>query len=241
MDKETEESKNTSPRHKSPLKLALFITGTIMLVLLIVLFLQNQQFKQELNKLKSPPANQITTLASPLASVISDPTSDWKTYTNNLLKYTVKYPQDWLLLDLTQGKQIEIYYQPDKTKPVGEILIEVIDSSTYSKELGSTQAAYIMLIAGNTAKCKTDNIAKTWCYLNFNNKYLSILIVKEKDSEYNKTLDQILATFRFVEQNIEGQVCGGPVLTPCPSGYTCQLVTTRSGNLEETSGSCVKN
>lgn len=54
-----------------------------------------------------------------------------------------------------------------------------------------------------------------------------------------KTLDQILSTFTFV--NEEKIVCGGPVLKPCPNGYTCQLQTVNSGNVEETSGICVKN
>ncbi|MBP9719311.1 MAG: hypothetical protein KBD46_02485 [Candidatus Levybacteria bacterium] len=38
---------------------------------------------------------------------------------------------------------------------------------------------------------------------------------------------------------IEGKVCGGPVLTPCPTGYTCKTTTVKSGKIEETSGVCI--
>ncbi len=100
-------------------------------------------------------------------------------------------------MDLTEGKQIEIYYQPDETISVGEILIEKVDSLSYNRELGSNQVIKDTLIGNANAKCKTDNIAKTWCFLTSNSRYLSILIVKEKDQEYNKILDQILSTFRF--------------------------------------------
>jgi len=141
-----------------------------------------------------PQPTQIPTLIP-----TPDETANWKIYTNSLLSYSVKYPQNWLLLDLTEGKQIEIYYQPDKTKSVGEILIEEIDDSSYNRELGSKQATKGILIGDSNAKCKTDDVEKTWCYLTFNSKYLSILIVKEKDQEYNKIIDQILSSFKFLD------------------------------------------
>ena len=55
-------------------------------------------------------------------------------------------------------------------------------------------------------------------------------------------LNQILFTFKFLDQNTnnENRVCGGPVLEPCPSGYTCKTTAIKSGNVEETSGVCTK-
>ncbi len=36
-------------------------------------------------------------IATNSASTTIDPTASWKTYTNNVLKYTIKYPMDWVI------------------------------------------------------------------------------------------------------------------------------------------------
>jgi len=106
----------------------------------------------------------------------------------------IRYPQNWLLLNLTGGKQIEIYYQPDKNKSVGEILIENLDSLG-GLELYNQEKTIGVIVA----KCKTDGAAKTWCYLKPSSKYVSIMITADQDPEYNKTLDQVLSTFKFLK------------------------------------------
>jgi hypothetical protein len=63
-----------------------------------------------------------------------------------------------------------------------------------------------IVIGKSIAKCLTDDTTKIWCYLNNDNEYLSILIIKEKDEEYNKTLDQILSTFKFTN-NAKEEAC----------------------------------
>lgn len=139
-----------------------------------------------------------TTFPSTATTSANNSTTNWKTYTNNLLKYSIKYPQNWLLSDLTEGKQIQIYYQPNKTESVGEILIEEINSSAYNLEINSDQNAKDIIIGETVAKCKTDNVTKTWCFLTSDNRYLFIIIVERDDQEYNKILDQILASFKFI-------------------------------------------
>lgn len=141
-----------------------------------------------------PPVDGTPVYISNTPTPTFDETTNWKTYTNKLSLYSLKYPSTWKVLDLSEGTQIEIYFQPDKTKPVGELLIEKI-----SKVPGNiSQFIDSKSIGGLTAKCMSDQTAiKTWCYLENNNNKISILIVNDKDLEYNKILEKILSTFKF--------------------------------------------
>jgi hypothetical protein len=166
-------------------------------------------------------------------TIINDPTQNWKTYTNSITQYSIKYPANWQLIDLTGGKQIEIYSQPDKTKPVGELLIENTNS------IGGTELyTQEKPIGTSTASCKTDGITKTWCYIRINaNTYMTFFITKDTDIEYNKTLERILSTFKFIEPTAEsGIMCGGIAGKTCPAGYVCQM----TANYPDASGTCVR-
>lgn len=47
-------------------------------------------------KVLAPKANPTPT---PIASPTPDPTANWKTYTNSILGYQVRYPSDWVIRD----------------------------------------------------------------------------------------------------------------------------------------------
>src|SRR3989344_1297905 len=49
--------------------------------------------------------------------------------------------------------------------------------------------------------------------------------------------DKILSTFKFTDQSIEEQFCGGIAGIQCPSGYSCQL----DGKYPDAGGKCIKN
>jgi len=148
--------------------------------------------------------NQLTRTSTVSKELTSDQSKNWKTYTNEKYKYSVRYPENWFLRDISDGSQLEIYYQPDKTKPVGEILFGSVDERLY---IDASKVANEEIVIGKSiAKCLTDDTTKIWCYLNNDNEYLSILIIKEKDEEYNKTLDQILSTFKFTN-NAKEEAC----------------------------------
>lgn len=118
---------------------------------------------------------------------------DWKSYSNSKYSYSFKYPANWLVTDSSEGKQVEIYFQPDKTKTVGELLIERID-----EEPANINTYTVNRIIGNypKAKCTSETATKIWCYVATGDK-ISILINKDQDSKYNQILDQILSTFKF--------------------------------------------
>lgn len=135
-------------------------------------------------------------------------TADWKIYTDPL--YLIKYPQTWTLVNLPKDQQIEIYYQPDLTQPVGSIAINESDVAS----LGSLSLfGQVKIIGGLNAKCKSESDVELLCYLNSDNEYLSFLITSDKAPSYNETLDEILSTFKF----IEATPSGSPIATPAAS------------------------
>lgn len=136
----------------------------------------------------------VTPTASP--SAVIDETADWLTYKNTLSRYTFKYPSNWKVLDLSEGTQVEVYYQPDKTITVGEIMIE----KTTKVPTNIAQYTEAKTIGGVAAKCLTDKTTtKTICYLEIDKtNQISIAITKDQDPNYNQTLDQILSTMNFI-------------------------------------------
>lgn len=113
---------------------------------------------------------------------------NFKDYSNKY--YSFKYPTSWTLSNLTGGEQVEIYYQPDKSKSVGSILVERLKQAP--SDIGRYKET--KKIGNREAVCLSDN-AKKWCYISEVN--ISVLIVSEKDPTYNKILEQILSTFNF--------------------------------------------
>lgn len=60
---------------------------------------------------------------------------------------------------------------------------------------------------------------------------------QKSEEETIQTLEQILSTFRFLDQLPgKGEFCGGIAGLPCPSGYKCIL----DGNYPDAGGKCVK-
>lgn len=172
--------------------------GFVFLPVLIIIALvgvlgyfvyQNNQLRKNQIITITPTNTPATDIAS--ASPSPNPISDWKTYSNNL--YSLKYPTHWILNDLTNGEQVEIYFQPDRNKSVGSILIERLkqvppDLERYKEE---------KKIGNKDAVCMSDNTVKKWCYIPQSN--FSILIISDSDSVYNQTLDLILTTLNFTQ------------------------------------------
>ena len=72
--------------------MGLFVVASLSIV--AFLYYQNQQ-------LKSMIASYQTPVASPTPVATNDPTEDWKTYTNDIYKFSFKYPGD-LSIDINQ-------------------------------------------------------------------------------------------------------------------------------------------
>ena len=130
------------------------------------------------------------------------PSVVWKTYQNTKYGYSLKYPPEWKLQDLSSGVQIELFFQEDLKTPVGEILIEKINKKPSDISMYKTD----IMIGNQNSKCKTDKGSKTWCYVEtLDKRMFSVLIVKiqnAKTVEYNKTIDEILSGILFESSKI---------------------------------------
>ncbi|MEK7165836.1 MAG: hypothetical protein AAB874_03455, partial [Patescibacteria group bacterium] len=217
MDKETEIIKTTPLPQKYNLNLTLLIIGGIVLVLLIILLFQNIEMKRELSILKSPPASQIILLPTPFPLMeLSETTENWKTYTNDQYKFTFKYSE---LLQLTTGntsRNIVTVAIPE-TNQIGimgcakfQFSVGIVDDNEWN-ELQKTKEFR------NPQSINIDNVMSlksVWDYpmegsicnsslviipphSNYNNRYS--LAVTKVQSQYQEIFDQILNTFKFVD------------------------------------------
>lgn len=190
---------------KPPQNKLIIILVIVLLVLLGLTVFFGYKYYQLSSLTKIPDQELIAEKIVPTESPVPSPTlseaANWETYANQKHKYEISYPKEWTLTDLTDGEQIEIYYQPDKTKTVGSILIESISPSLYESSLNSIASPVEKTIGGIKATCQTDSLAKTWCYLFNNEEYFSLLITKVGDKAYDNNLEKIASTFKLDDQD----------------------------------------
>ena len=176
-------------------KRTMFSIIVVLLVLILgcttlYLYLQTRTLRTQL-------ASSPTPTATPIPQSSSDTTAGWETYTNSKHNYSIKYPADYNFVDLTDGEQIEIYYQPNKEIPVGELLIEKITKLPPS----ITKYQDARTIGGVTAKCDSSpDLSKTWCILEESLLSVTFTHSQNDDSSYRKTLNDILSTFTFIDK-----------------------------------------
>lgn len=170
--------------------------STLILLISTAIFFTSTLVLLYLNYLKPTTTFIPTTGTIPTDTPLptTDPTTDWKTFENNNYSYSFKYPSSWNIVDLTQGKQVEIFFQTNQTDSVGSLLIEKInnvptDISLYkeTKKIGNYP----------NAKCSPELNGKSYCYLATGDKLMILIHKYPEDTEYNQTLDQILSTFIF--------------------------------------------
>lgn len=135
----------------------------------------------------------------------SDPTGDWKTYTNTSSNYSIRYPSDWKIDNQSAGSMgatvpdagyIQIGYGNAVSGVLGIEELQMIPPSEEAN-LNSTKVVGDLTLRCN-GKFTTDT--KTWCWIKVPNmnKYLSIHVFKNTNEEMNDLLDQILSTFKFI-------------------------------------------
>lgn len=166
------------------------------------LFYQNLQLQKQISQLQTRPSP--SPAATPMPS--TDPTADWKTYegiTAYSGKFSIKYPSSWELK--RSSEKGDILY------PLGDINADIMNY----------KAPYILLgVGGHGGGCEAkimsfgNNPAK-YCWGEFGG-----LASFEKDNksyileayyygnppnltneEYQNIFNQILSTFKFLEQN----------------------------------------
>lgn len=189
----------------------------IMLALVGVvgyLAFQNTQLRKVLptpTQTPSSTASITATQVTPTVKPTADPTANWKTYLNTSSKYSIKYPADWGIENVSAGgngalssdaRYIQIWYKvstPDKA--YGNLGIEEIGIIPPSEEKLLTVEK--RLDSGLILKCNSDftNDSKTWCWIKVPSKeaYLNIQVFMGQDNFANETYNQILSTFKFTQ------------------------------------------
>ncbi len=171
---------------------------------------QTQKLVKELTILRSEPTS-IATL-EPMNEPVSadnataDPTANWKTYINNSSNYQIKYPTTWKAVNFglmeakpadTDTKNVRLSYQPDISKTETGLSIEESGVVMASQDIKFDKTK---TIGTEVAKCgTTSDLMTTFCWLTVSrqSKFLTFTISNYQDSEDNKTIDQILSTFKF--------------------------------------------
>ncbi len=200
--------------------LAVFSMAAFVLLALgtvTFLYYQNQQLKKIVANYQSPAS-------SPTPTATTDPTANWKTYTNMQMGISIKTPPNWF----THKEQKTLYgFSTNISYPVDNI-----SSQDFIKD--QTANISIGLTINNKAslnKIAQERINMPYSYLNnevinfkvdgedaviLNNKsgdgkdvlinhvndyYILSLFNPNKIKEISTTFDQILSTFKFLDQS----------------------------------------
>ena len=254
MDKEAAPNTFVIPRQKSQLNLAIFVFGAILLVIVIFLYFQNQQLKQELITLKSVPSNQISVLPSPVASAEVDPTASWKTY-EIPDKLSFKYPANLEVKEadkefinispVQRSSDLDVYFSIDArlqnnyvnyNQAITAIKQDMINPIVTNVENG-------VKITGTAGPGYGAGQPITVALFRFNNGAISFettLTSVHSTPEFKLLFNQILSTFKFITKvnhpEALNQYCAGPNNLLCPTGYACKLKVLYKS---EFGGNCV--
>lgn len=196
---------------KVPIKSFKFpIIPVLLAILVILLGLSGYLYYQNI-QLKSMLASYQAPVVSPTPSATADPTANWKTYTNNLYTFQIKYPQKF---NLTEDKTKEDFYDKlaslvyqdanisiraihdidiyKNSKPQDVATREVIDSGLKYNIINTTISGYPAAIT----VLETIPKIRTTATIANPNKNIFIEISSDVDTT---TFNQILSTFKFTE------------------------------------------
>jgi len=220
---------------------------------------------------------QIQPTPAPSPAVVAtptpDPTANWKTYTNTKYGYLIKYPKNWVLRpdeqvpdQIVNFKNIEELYRLSSNLSIysGGAHTEAPPSAVFSETKPVT-------IAGKEAmkevyeKPYGEEGLFEWIKFSGEQKVGQIAIYKHGEGrEHSDTLNLMLSTFRFLEEEIESQekceYLGGKwtfhrahALDPkfaycilptsdagksCTSNSQCESVLCVAEDMNSTSGTC---
>lgn len=178
---------------------------------------QTQMLVKELMSLKSSPSPVVQVSTEPTiepTSVVratSDPTADWKTYTNTKDGYTLKYPSNLglIFLDCSKGLNSYNFVLADKentgcyAQGEGWIINSEGSSDCASTEAWKSVSERIKINDLDAIKC-THTFIGEQMYPGPINR-INVTFIKDgkyisfdlKDLKYVELFDQILSTFKF--------------------------------------------
>ena len=191
---------NEKPKKNNFLVILLSI---LLLVACVMAGFFAYQTQKLANELRIIPTSTPTASTEPTA----DPTADWMTYKNTSSNYEIKYPAGWKVVNQSAGsmgvvvansRYIEIGLGEGKSGTVG---IEELQLIPPSEETNLNTTKVVGSIALRCNGKFTDD-TKTWCWIKVpdQEKYLNIQVFKTNDGNMNSIIDQIISTFRFLDE-----------------------------------------
>jgi len=215
---------SVSPVFPKKNNLVAILLSVLLLITLLIsgyLFLQVQKLSKQLAQLQVQV--QATPIPSPaeVSSPTPDPTANWKTYTNDEFKFSLKYPNSWdikmlgsnnsktliiapqdIIAKLPDGGfgggsfltlSINFYDQPQSIpKSDKSWLIGQVSSTTIDYKPAQRYTAQVLQDFPGFAK---GDLVDTVIVKN-NDLYFKIDFMKK---EYKTIFNQILSTFKFME------------------------------------------
>ena len=172
--------------------IVMFVVTLLSLALSGYLAYQNHQLNQKIGKSEE---------ISP--SPTTDPTADWKTYTNDVYGFSFKYPKS-ATLESTNFDNTDFNIMLSNLTGVKyeELVVYAGSEWAYSNTKADKTENYTL--AGVSAYREDNpagqNPAETLIYVKSGKYYYTIHQTKdENDANIEKVFDQILSTFKFVE------------------------------------------
>ena len=206
---------------------------------------------------------------TPLTPTIINEAANWKTYRNEENGFEFKYPSDWTKKQsfgkkgaeylvvfggdiknnwtATPGDVIFQRYVNFEKLPFKEFLISYLSSSSPLPEDPEDRKQITKEQIGAMEETVSHGYSvllspdRTNIFIFIDPDVISLKIYKPNTNNHKLLFDQILSTFRFLDENEpnstdEGQFCGGIAGIECPAGYICKL----EGNFPDAGGSCVQ-
>ena len=183
---------------------------------------------------------------NPTPSPQTDETANWKTYVNDDYDFSFQYPENWEFNQVKNPKD-----DPDlRPAGIGEFstfgypyirFFDLVDKKSRLKIAVITENLNNLEKSLNINSNTSINGRKvlkysTGAYVLLEPRTNELLWMYGVEYQ-SKYFDHILSTFKFLDQPIEGEFCGGIAGLPCPSGFECVL----DGDYPDAGGKCVKN
>ena len=146
------------------------------------------------------PSSTPTPIPPPSATPTIDPTAGWLTYSNTAYGYTIKYPTDWNIQNLSPLEPrvpSYIVFNPRTASASSRSITVTVSNRTYQEQLA---------IGGTGSPIKVASITGAQQYLNDSNGNKSVTIVLPRASNlvllhskliYTTIFNQMIQTFRL--------------------------------------------
>ncbi len=222
------------PKPPISLNLAFLIITLVSLLLSIFFIYQNWRLNQKLEALiRSQPTPTPSVANPPLTETPPiDPTANWKTYRNETAGYSLKYPADMLVFcNYPNTKGLRLWQAPFDCPNGHDIFYEIAVIENLPgeyKEYKKPSSARQINIDGIKATEKTyvyentdgplQSLGQSTEILIDNNGYTIQIQLLGNSLDKKNLFDQILSTFKFLDNTNEGTLKATVMRSPTCAG-----------------------